>query len=303
MEGCGFSPQNGGVLYVPAGTTAVYYTTAGAGLQDRGNVYDAGFTFGSVPKATIIPSGFEASGYGNTYCNVQIWIKSDTPECYPWQLLGLTEVGNSSVGAYYSFGPVVFYDPKIIGHAKAPDSLSFVNTSVNDSTRSSFYVVLDSLGQYRAFKALNVTPPFRIDSVSLQYPCISYGSNSNIAWFSPTKPGHYIDTAYLLDPLTNDSLPLILIGNAIAAGVAESTSDEPAMQVYPNPCDQFANIVLPSEGLEQVEIRNALGAVVQTYRNVNSDLMLDVSALQGGIYFIAARSEGAIVMKKLIVIH
>lgn len=96
---------------------------------------------------------------------------------------------------------------------------------------------------------------------------------------------------------------LILIGDGVAAGVAESKPIEASMQVYPNPCDQFANIVLPNVGLEQVEIRNALGTVVQSYPNVNSDFSIDVSSLADGDYFIEARAGDVAVTKKLVVIH
>jgi hypothetical protein len=52
-----------------------------------------------------------------------------------------------------------------------------------------------------------------------------------------------------------------------------------------------------------VEIRNALGAIVQSYRNVNSDFTIDASLLPGGIYFIGARAGDSVDMKKLVVIH
>ncbi len=121
--------------------------------------------------------------------------------------------------------------------------------------------------------------------------------------FHPTQIGHYIDTTYLYDPIRKDSTMLILIGDGVAPDVVNSPPQEVAMQVYPNPCDQFANIVLPPEASEQVEIRNALGAVVQSYPNVNSDFTLDASSLPGGIYFIEAKVWDAIVTKKLVVIH
>jgi hypothetical protein len=309
VEGGGFSPSNGGPAYVPAGTAVVYNTVASVEINVRGNVDDADFSFEG--EGTTTPSGFEAYR-GLTTCNVQITIESDISECYNCNPCGITaiEVGNSSVGFFYSFGPVVFYDPHITGHAKAysfqlpySDTINFGNTMVGDSVRSQFQLALDSLGQYRAFKAINAEPPFRTtDSIPMGYSCSQF-STSSFVWFVPTQPGLYIDTVYFLDPLTQDSIPLVLTGNAYDADVAESTSDESAMQVYPNPCDRFANIVLPSQTLEQVEIRNALGATIQSFHGMNSDFTLDASSLPDGIYFIEGRTLGAIEVKKLVVIH
>ncbi len=196
------------------------------------------------------------------------------------------------------------YSTKIIGRVHLDeDTLNFMNVPIGTNTSLLLGVEIDTFGSiYRKLLPFNIQDPFSSpDSVVPSFGGCMLGNDYFI--FQPTQIGHYVDTSYLYDPIRKDSTMLILIGDGVAAGVAENTANEPAMQVYPNPCDQFANIVLPPDGLEQVEIRNALGAVVRSYRSVNSDLTLDASMLPGGIYFIEARSGATIVTKKLLVIH
>src|SRR5438105_1358953 len=79
--GIGFSPSSGPPACVPAGTKVVYTTTASMGIEGRGNLDNASFSFDSLPQATVVPSGI-AGGRGTTTITVTITIKSDTPECY-----------------------------------------------------------------------------------------------------------------------------------------------------------------------------------------------------------------------------
>jgi hypothetical protein len=314
VEGGDFNPQDGGPMYVPAGASVVYKTSAHVDIKAYGNVGSADFVLDSCIQATITPAGFWA-GRGPTNCNVQITIKSDTPECYPgcYQGYGImaSEVSNSSMSFFYSFGPVVFYDPHIIGHAKiysnhfpSSDSVSFYNTPVNDSAWSSFHVVLDSLGQYRKFRVLHVSPPFRIDSIFLQYPCSYNSSDPNTVWFSPPKPGHYIDTVYILDPLTNDSLPLILIGEGVAASVSNSLVEASRVAISPNPCDKHCTLSMSGGQIEHVIVRNLLGESVLDIPSMrNEDFTLSTAGLPNGIYFIEVRSNENVYRERVIVAH
>jgi Secretion system C-terminal sorting domain len=197
------------------------------------------------------------------------------------------------------------YNPRIVGNMRLySDALNFKNVPIGTNDSVFLDVLMDTEGSiFRALLPLGVQKPFySADSIIPEF-CESLSTQGDYFHFQPTQIGHYVETTYLYDPIRKDSTMLILIGEGVAPDVVNSTPQEPPMQVYPNPCDQFANIVLPSEDLEQVEIRNALGAVVQSYPNVNSDFTMDVSSLGDGIYFIEARSDGAIVTKKLVVIH
>ncbi len=234
-----------------------------------------------------------------------VYVNLDSvPPCLYGPLGLCAYLGNECVALFSINGYT--YNPQIIGEVSLQsDSLIFGNVPVG--TNDSIYASIDispTGSVIRKVIPLNVQNPFSADSlVPLFGGCSANIAGNDYIHFNPTEAKHYIDTTYLYDPIRKDSTMLILIGDGVAAGVAESAPDEPAMQVYPNPCDQFANIVISDDGLEQIEIRNALGAVVQTYQNVNSDFMIDASSLQGGIYFIEARAGDSIVTKKLVVIR
>ena len=294
---------------MPIGTEVVYTTTASVDINPRGNVDGAAFSFYPGPHATVAPSGFYASR-GITTCGVQITIMSDTPECYPYWGVTASEVGNGAVGSFYSFNPLVFYDPKIIGHAKtyskyllSSDSVSFDNISVNNSLSSYFAVLLDSLGQYRTFRVLNLRPPFRIDSIFLQYPCNNNSGQTQV-WFSPTKPGHYIDTVYIVDQLTNDSLPLILIGEGVAASVGNIAEEASRIAISPNPCDKHCTLSMNGGQIEHVIVRNILGECVLNIPSLqNEELTISTASFSDGIYFIEVRTNESVYQERVIVAH
>jgi hypothetical protein len=237
--------------------------------------------------------------------DIDVYVNLDSvPSCLYGPLGLCAYMGNECVALFSINGYT--YNPQIIGEVSLQsDSLNFGNVPIGTDDSIYASIEIGTPGSvFRKLQPLNIKDPFSADSlIPLFGGCPAVPFRSPYIHFQPTQIGHYIDTTYIYDPIRKDSTMLILIGDGVAAGVTESTTAEPAMQVYPNPCDQLANIVLPSDGLVQVEIRNALGAIVQSYRNVNSDLTMDASTLPGGIYFIEARTGDAVVMKKLVVIH
>ena len=306
VEGCGFTPSVGPSVHVPIGTFVTLHTTASAGLQPRGTVSQAHFSL-SVPFwADVEPSSFWAT-WGMTSTDVRVDIESDTPTCIasgPWLFMG--QDSNSSIGAVYGFGPVVFYDPHVIGHAnRGHETMNFGAVKLNDSGSLRTFISFDSLAVYRNFAPKNVHPPFYItDTVPMHYPCdVANAGLYTSAWFRPINEGHYIDTAYLLDPLTNDSLPLILIGDCVTADASTSAFVKLPLQVYPTPCNQVANIALDGEALDELDIRNSLGITVRSYRNVNSDITVDAESLPDGIYFLHACSNRGMLVGRLVVVH
>lgn len=282
--------------------------------MSRGNLDGAYFAFSAPPGASVSPAGFYAQR-GRTSVEVQITIKSDTSECYPyWAPEGISATCSKPPYEFTFFlGPVVFYDPKILGHGRVAehgyphwiplDTLVFVNIALGDSETGYFGVGLDSLCIPRSFRAINVREPFRMmDTVALIYPCeSSVIDRSTSVLFRPTVSGRFVDTIFLLDPLTNDSIPLILIGNAYVAGVENVAA--PQFRMFPNPCDRQLNIWLSGEEASAVEIWNVMGEKVYTSHAVNSELAVDCSLLPAGVYIAEVRMRDRSYRQQLIVAH
>ena len=68
--------------------------------------------------------------------------------------------------------------------------------------------------------------------------------------------------------------------------IQEGKSDKETFAVYPNPTTGL--IAIESEGpLSKLVVFNTLGQVVKSVQNINSlKTMLDLSDLEGGVYFI-----------------
>jgi hypothetical protein len=219
--------------------------------------------------------------------------------------------GPGFVWAYYGdFGEIAFYgqgydigavcyDTNTVRHARLfPDTIRFYCHS-GDSLTEPFDAYTDALDRYRAFEILeSVALPFEIqDSVPLSYQCISFLSYCK---FHPTKPGHYIDTALILDPLTNDTIPLVLIGDAYDASVSEEAAQP--LKLYPNPCDRTLTLELPDDQPAEIEIRNLLGETVFS-RLLRNEESIDCSGLAEGDYFAWVSCNGTLSTRKLIVAH
>jgi hypothetical protein len=291
------------------GTKSLSFATF---FESYGSSTPLHLNFVGSPGISSYPSGFDvySAGGGAQGTELTVYIRLDS-------LLSCTSSNGLFVDDTDPYGPgspfssfwvyCYVYNPTIFGRVRLlSDTLNFGSVSIGTDKYMSLLVLVDTDSSvFRELTPVNLAAPFSSDdSIEPEFNgCIVDPTQGNYFIFKPTSIKQYTDTTYLYDPIRKDSTMLILIGDGVAAGVAETTANEPAMQVYPNPCDQFANIVLPPEGLEKIEIRNALGAVVKSYRNVSSDFMLDVAALPGGIYLVEARSGVAVVTKKLVVIH
>ncbi len=303
----GFSPDSANFMADSIGSTLTFGVDVGAaGVYGAINLYGSEGVTSNPNWVTTDRSGMGGSGLFVTAQLYKLGCIIDTLTAVS-TFYDYASGGNyDSIAAFFMISGYV-YDPQKMGQVQLDkDTFNFGNVPIGKMESMFLSVRIDTFESiFRELEPLNVQVPFSsADSISPEFDsCYNYSPSSDYFQFQPTQIGHYIDTTYLFDPIRKDSTLLILIGEGVAAGVAESRIVKPVMQVYPNPCDQFANIVLPSEGLEQVAIRNALGANVQSYRNVNSDLTVDASSLPGGIYFIEARTGDAVVMKKLVVIH
>ena len=307
-----FDPYHSGPVVVPAGSRVVLHTTAFVYIQPRGDVMSAYFKIeGGGPNVEVNPQSFGGSNWGTWSTNITITIKSDTPQCYSYSGITAVETNSSNIGCYYSFGPIVFYDTNVIGHAAAfaydslhvAGSLQFGTAPVGDSTWSRFHITLDSpLARYRKFIPIGFDTPFFLkDTISLDYGCMV--DNPIRILFKPESTGFFIDTAYLLDPLQHDSIPLILLGEGIAAGVSDN---QPVanLRIFPNPADHEANISLTNGGIGIVTIYNMMGdGVMHVPLNGEDYLSLNTSALPTGLYYVEALTQEKVYRERLVVSH
>lgn len=294
----GFNP-NGGPAYAPAGSTVTYHTVAQIWIQPRSGIYSVSLTADTtLPGVKVDPVKFGADLWGTTNVSLTITIHSDTPECYEYWGIGFSgsvqsSQGTTTGGAFYTFGPVVFYNPRVIGHTQAlnmtntSNIVSFQNTAVGTSSESQFHVVVDSpLARYRAFTALNLNPPFHlVDSIPLDYGCQTHIIST--VKFLPDRAGTFEDTAYIVDPLSNDSLPLILAGTAYEAAVA-SIQKSGEIRVSPNPASSEIQVLGAQRSF--IHIYDLLGREVMDTKEV-ADGMLNISSLPIGTYMLQAGTQ------------
>jgi len=302
----GFSPGESPYFRAPIGTsvafTARFSWSDPNWRTDGTDGYPPSPSFHCDSSIEIHVAQIDGS-LGSGTDSLYIVIKSDSPRCY-----GPTGVGiyahYDSNGVYagdpYYFLPGVFYDSNVIGKLVFSDSLYCGSVPIDSMAKVRLNIVNDSLAQYRQIKVLSVDEPFSLDdTIEMMYPCEdNYSSN---CYFHPTKPGHYVDTAKLLDSLTNDTISVVLIGDAYDAGV----SDVPAPQVklYPNPCDRELQIEAASQEVMQIEIYNLFGECVYSSNTQGADAAIDCSHFPAGVYFVSIDELTSHQTQKLIVAH
>ncbi len=251
-----------------------------------------------------ITSGSGGEFYGSD--NLLIIITCDTPRCLPLPGYGFPPessisayLDSTSAGFYVIYG--VFYDPKVIGKVTGPDSLYCGSIPYETSTNVRLTIRNDSLARYRQIKTLSVDEPFSLDdTIEMMYPCEEYVNTPN-CYFHPMKAGHFVDTAKLLDELTNDTTSVVLIGDAYDAGVNSVPKQQ--VKLYPNPCDRELQIAIPSDETAQIEIYNLFGERVYNSNTQGNDATIDCSQFTAGVYFISIDGMTLRQIQKLIVAH
>jgi hypothetical protein len=108
-----------------------------------------------------------------------------------------------------------------------------------------------------------------------------------------------------LAPANNSDGPLFALYASLATGGAlvelpflssidEITSSTPAMNIYPNPAQNFLNIELLEE-TSKVEIFNVIGESILTIDQVTSEIMsINTSAWSNGVYFITIHTTSGV---------
>ena len=212
------------------------------------------------------------------------------------------------------------YDPKTEGRAHVDTTtLNFGRVIIDTfvSQDLSQHVFIDSLGsRYRYLRLLDVRAPFFADDsiqpmfagtgIGMSPYCLMDFDHRGFIRFQPTQPGHYIDTAFLFDPLQGDSTMLILEGDGVNPPLKDvdfAPSQVSSVSIYPNPCSDVATVALHGMWFDQITILSILGTRVKEFRNVNSDLVLDASVVPDGFYVIEAQSRNKVMTKCFLVMH
>jgi hypothetical protein len=116
---------------------------------------------------------------------------------------------------------------------------------------------------------------------------------------SAAKGNAYLDTVQgYLNPRMYEVLDLandIAIINSFDEKINNST------KIYPNPANNFLNIVSLKTGISSVEIYNLNGQLVLNKEVNNNQKTINISSLEGGIYIVDILSENTSVKRKLIV--
>ncbi|NOQ71690.1 MAG: T9SS type A sorting domain-containing protein [Crocinitomix sp.] len=84
-------------------------------------------------------------------------------------------------------------------------------------------------------------------------------------------------------------------------GVEETATEKLDLTVYPNPANGNFTTISTVEGTESLTILNSLGQVVSTYNNPSTQVKVDVSELNTGVYFVQAIKGSATRTEKFIV--
>jgi PKD repeat protein len=73
------------------------------------------------------------------------------------------------------------------------------------------------------------------------------------------------------------------------------------LKIYPNPAKGFVNVESNATGRIEVKVLNNLGQTLLVKENESGKLILNISSLQAGIYFLAVTESGKETFRKLIV--
>jgi len=116
---------------------------------------------------------------------------------------------------------------------------------------------------------------------------------------SAVKGNAYLDTVHgYLNPRMYEVLDLannIAIINSVDEKINNSTN------IYPNPANNFLNIVSLKSGISSVEIYNLNGQLVLKKEINNNQQTINIRSLESGIYIVDILSENTSVKRKLII--
>ncbi len=130
-----------------------------------------------------------------------------------------------------------------------------------------------------------------------------------------TNPGHVYSSPGLYEichvvtvqqtghpPCTEESCVEICVGCESSKTFLNGNSVASNVNIYPNPAKDIINIELENKvGNGNIIIMNAAGMILKSTAAVGSNMMMDISELPTGVYFLRTEdSEGNLVLKKFI---
>ncbi|NVO04374.1 MAG: T9SS type A sorting domain-containing protein [Bacteroidetes bacterium] len=124
-----------------------------------------------------------------------------------------------------------------------------------------------------------------------------------------TAVGFYKDTLYVgggfttIDGVSINRVAKWIGGNYVdtcgnLTGITEVIKGENSLSVYPNPTN--GNITLSAPIKSVIEILNIEGRILKTYIITELNTQIDVADFASGVYFVKAKIENGIVVKKFI---
>jgi hypothetical protein len=194
-----------------------------------------------------------------------------------------------------------------IGSATDVDWFKFANTSATPNIR----VTLSNLPANYNMKLYRGT--------GLLATSANTGTaNEQITYYSSTISSNYKVNVYGVSGAYNASACYTLTvqlsstffstGN-MTDGVEEVMPETSGgVQVFPNPANSILNIVLPaSEEVAQVDLLDAMGRMVNaiTSQALNADqrFLIDISAMESGLYFVRATRGSQVDVQRLVIQH
>jgi hypothetical protein len=104
------------------------------------------------------------------------------------------------------------------------------------------------------------------------------------------------------DSVTGNSIvfnSIALPADSSATGIQQQTGDH-GFIVYPNPADEKIQLKSGKENVISIEIYNLQGLLLKSFAVNDKSITVDISGLAGGMYFLKAKMENGIVVKKFV---
>ena len=119
----------------------------------------------------------------------------------------------------------------------------------------------------------------------------------------PAMPGRQKVANLLFNFFSTDTTSVPWFLNNTSVGQNELAKEATSTVLYPNPANDELRIENSEQEIEYVEISNALGLCfinLKPYVNNRKILVMDISALRNGVYFVKLKAENKISVLKLI---
>lgn len=132
--------------------------------------------------------------------------------------------------------------------------------------------------------------------------CITDGANDTL-YLGKFPAGTYTIDYSLIDTHSYIQTSKQSINFTISqiTGLGKSYDEEKKIKVYPNPCDTYVKVSLSSDlsNTRHVQLYNSIGQLEfeKSFQNTNSELTIDMSKYQNGLYFLRIYSNGISTIK------